>query len=183
MNNEQNTQAGAAAPVAAQAGASASTVLTDERIDDIARPWCGLGGVENQYAFARAIAHEVAAQAGHDDDADVADLEVRDALGEHYDSEVGEAVSVLRVMAAWKAEAELGEKYKQMAFGAAQAGQVAVPEFDLYMRSRIADLLHLLQFATISTPSHGDADQAKLVMADLRRNLAKTAPSAAKESK
>jgi len=71
---------------------------------------------------------QVTAQAGHDDDADVADLEVRDALGEHYDHEVGEAVSVLRVMAAWKAEAELGEKYKQMAFGVAQAGQVAVPE-------------------------------------------------------
>jgi len=70
----------------------------------------------------------VAAQASHDDDADVADLEVRDALGEHYDHEVGEAVSVLRIMAAWKAEAELGEKYKKMAFGAAQAGQVAVPE-------------------------------------------------------
>jgi len=70
----------------------------------------------------------VAAQAGHDDDTDVTDLEVRDALGDQYDPDVGEAVSVLRVMAAWKAESELGEKYKQMALGAAQAGQVAVPE-------------------------------------------------------
>lgn len=68
----------------------------------------------------------VAAQAGHDDDADVTGLEVRDALGDQYDPEVGEAVSVLRVMAAWKAEAELGAKYKQMACGTVQAAPVAV---------------------------------------------------------
>lgn len=33
--------------------------LTDERIDELCRQWVGLGGVENQYAFARAIEAEV----------------------------------------------------------------------------------------------------------------------------
>lgn len=80
------------------------------------------------------LAAPVAAQAGHDDDADVTDLEVRDALGDQYDPEVGEAVSVLRVMAAWKAEAELGAKYKQMACGTAQAAPLPAGH------ERIADI-------------------------------------------
>jgi len=80
------------------------------------------------------FAGPVAAQAGHDGDADVTDLEVRDALGDQYDPEVGEAVSVLRVMAAWKAEAELGAKYKQMACGTAQAAPLPAGH------ERIADI-------------------------------------------
>lgn len=34
--------------------------LSDERIDELCKPWVGLGGIENQYAFARAIEREVA---------------------------------------------------------------------------------------------------------------------------
>ncbi|CAD5377112.1 hypothetical protein OF001_U20039 [Pseudomonas sp. OF001] len=40
------------------------------------------------------------------------------------------------------------------------------------LRSRVSDLLHLLQYATITTPSTGDAEQAKSVMGDLARMLA-----------
>lgn len=39
------------------------------------------------------------------------------------------------------------------------------------LRSRVADLLHLLEFAEISTPSEGDAEQAKKAMRDVRRML------------
>jgi hypothetical protein len=39
------------------------------------------------------------------------------------------------------------------------------------LRSRVADLLHLLEFAEISTPSKGDAEQAKKAMRDVRRML------------
>jgi hypothetical protein len=60
---------------------------------------------------------------------------IRAALGDQYDPAAGEAMSVLRVMNAWKAEAELGEKYKQMALGAAQAGKVAPADLhDAIMR-------------------------------------------------
>ena len=39
------------------------------------------------------------------------------------------------------------------------------------LHSRVADLLHLLEFAEISTPSKGDAEQAKKAMRDVRRML------------
>lgn len=41
---------------------------------------------------------------------------------------------------------------------------------------RVADLLHLLQFATITTPTHGDDEQAKKVMAELSDLLAAPIP-------
>ena len=42
---------------------------------------------------------------------------------------------------------------------------------------RVADLLHLLQFATITTPTTGDAEQAQKVMMELRAMLAAPAPT------
>ena len=42
---------------------------------------------------------------------------------------------------------------------------------DLLLRSRVADLLHLLQFAQIACPTAGDSEQAEVVMADIRRML------------
>lgn len=51
------------------------------------------------------------------------------------------------------------------------------------LRTRLADLLHLLQYATITTPSNGDAEQAKVVMSELARMLAtEQAPSARQQS-
>jgi len=41
----------------------------------------------------------------------------------------------------------------------------------LAIRWRIADLLHLLQFAEITTPSPGDAKQAERIMGELRAIL------------
>ena len=43
---------------------------------------------------------------------------------------------------------------------------------DAALRSRVADLLHLLQFARIETPTAGDAEQAEKAMNDLERMLA-----------
>lgn len=43
---------------------------------------------------------------------------------------------------------------------------------DAALRSRVADLLHLLQFARIETPSAGDAEEAERAMNDLKRMLA-----------
>lgn len=51
---------------------------------------------------------------------------------------------------------------------------------DAALRSRVADLLHLLQFARIETPTAGDAEQAEKAMNDLERMLA--APPAAEQS-
>ena len=42
---------------------------------------------------------------------------------------------------------------------------------DALFRSRVADLLHLLQFAQIACPTVGDSEQAEAVMADIRRML------------
>lgn len=50
---------------------------------------------------------------------------------------------------------------------------------DAVLRSRVADLLHLLQFARIETPTAGDAEQAEKAVNDLERMLA--APAAAAE--
>lgn len=50
---------------------------------------------------------------------------------------------------------------------------------DAALRSRVADLLHLLQFARIETPTAGDAEQAEKAVNDLERMLA--APAAAAE--
>ena len=50
---------------------------------------------------------------------------------------------------------------------------------DAALRSRVADLLHLLQFARIETPTAGDAEQAEKAMNDLERMLA--APAAAEQ--
>lgn len=50
---------------------------------------------------------------------------------------------------------------------------------DAALRSRVADLLHLLQFARIETPTAGDAEQAEKAMNDLERMLA--APPAAQQ--
>lgn len=47
------------------------------------------------------------------------------------------------------------------------------------LRSRVADLLHLLQFARIETPTAGDAEQAEKAMNDLERMLAAPAAPAA----
>lgn len=47
---------------------------------------------------------------------------------------------------------------------------------DAALRSRVADLLHLLQFARIETPTAGDAEQAEKAVNDLERMLA--APAA-----
>ncbi|WP_211483682.1 hypothetical protein [Azotobacter chroococcum] len=49
---------------------------------------------------------------------------------------------------------------------------------DFALRARVADLLHLLQFAKIETPSAGDAAQAVIAMNDLARMLAVAAPPA-----
>lgn len=43
---------------------------------------------------------------------------------------------------------------------------------DQFMRARVADLLHLLQYASIKTPSSGDAEQAQQAMSDLARMIA-----------
>lgn len=43
---------------------AAATVLTDERIDELAKPFAGMGGVEDYRTFARAIESEVLAHAG-----------------------------------------------------------------------------------------------------------------------
>lgn len=43
---------------------------------------------------------------------------------------------------------------------------------DAALRSRVADLLHLLQFARIETPTAGDAEQAEKAVNDLERMLA-----------
>ena len=48
---------------------------------------------------------------------------------------------------------------------------VAQPTRDLLLRSRVADLLHLLQFAQVACPTAGDSEQAEAVMADIRRML------------
>ena len=45
---------------------------------------------------------------------------------------------------------------------------------DAALRSRVADLLHLLQFARIETPTAGDAEQAEKAMNDLERMLTAT---------
>ena len=42
--------------------------------------------------------------------------------------------------------------------------------------SRVADLLHLLEFADIDGPSRGDSEQARSVMAELRADLALAPP-------
>lgn len=42
---------------------------------------------------------------------------------------------------------------------------------DLLLRSRVADLLHILQFAQIACQSAGDSEQAEVVMADIKRIL------------
>lgn len=60
-----------------------------------------------------------------------------------------------------------------------QRTQSAVaPEFAL--RARVADLLHLLQFAKIETPTPGDAPQAERAMNDLEAMLAAPAQPAAR---
>jgi len=51
-----------------------------------------------------------------------------------------------------------------------QADVRGVPE-DVVFRSRTADLLHLLSFAKIETPSVGDAKEAEKAMADIRYRL------------
>lgn len=43
---------------------------------------------------------------------------------------------------------------------------------DWYLRAKIADVLHLLQYATITTPSFGDDLLAVAAMDDLRKYLA-----------
>lgn len=45
------------------------------------------------------------------------------------------------------------------------------PSPDWLLRCKVADLVHLLQFATITTPSEGDAGQARRILADLRGML------------
>lgn len=60
-----------------------------------------------------------------------------------------------------------------------QPAPAAVP--DLALRSRVADLLHLLQFAKIETPSAGDAAQAEIAMSELERMLATAAPQPAQQ--
>jgi hypothetical protein len=42
---------------------------------------------------------------------------------------------------------------------------------DGWLTSRVADLLHLLQFAEITTPSAADSEQAKKAMADIQKML------------
>lgn len=62
-------------------------------------------------------------------------------------------------------------------------GNIALLDENTTLRGRIADLLHLLQYATITTPSNGDAEQAKVVMSELARMLAtEQAPSARQQS-
>jgi hypothetical protein len=43
---------------------------------------------------------------------------------------------------------------------------------DFVLRSRVADLIHLLEFADIATPTPGDAKQAQIAMEDIGRMLA-----------
>jgi hypothetical protein len=49
---------------------------------------------------------------------------------------------------------------------------------DWLLRSKVADLLHLLEFSSISTATGGDDEQARKVMADLKGMLADAASSA-----
>jgi hypothetical protein len=42
---------------------------------------------------------------------------------------------------------------------------------DWYLRNKCADLLHLLSFADIRTPTETDADEAAKVMAQIRHYL------------
>lgn len=54
-------------------------------------------------------------------------------------------------------------------------GNLELLDENTALRGRAADLLHLLQYATITTPSSGDAEQAMIAMGDLSRMI--SAPS------
>lgn len=45
------------------------------------------------------------------------------------------------------------------------------PEPDFYLRTKVCDLLHLLAFADIKTPTPGDADQARTILASLHIHM------------
>ena len=60
---------------------------------------------------------------------------------------------------------------------ATTGAQPAPSALDALLRSRVADLLHLLQFAQIACPTTGDSEQAESVMADIRRMLEQGAKS------
>lgn len=51
-------------------------------------------------------------------------------------------------------------------------------EVDAYLRCNVADLVHLLSYADIRTPSEGDARQAKSILATLRAYLKQDAARA-----
>ena len=52
---------------------------------------------------------------------------------------------------------------------------------DWLLRSKVADLLHLLEFSSISAATGGDDEQARKVMADLKGMLADATPPAQPE--
>jgi len=60
--------------------------------------------------------------------------------------------------------------------GVLVSGGQAVPS-GLAFRARVADLLHLLQFAEIKTSTQTDAEQAEIAMNDLEKMLAAPAPA------
>ena len=81
-------------------------------------------------------------------------------------------------VAIWKRRAleaeDLNRKFIAEINGPAYMGEPAQPApsaLDARLRSRVADLLHLLQFAQIACPTAGDSEQAESVMADLKRTL------------
>lgn len=45
------------------------------------------------------------------------------------------------------------------------------PQCDWVLRCKVADLVHLLAYATVTTPSEGDAAQARRILDDLRGML------------
>lgn len=56
-------------------------------------------------------------------------------------------------------------------YAAGRASAAKVEAVAVIDQSRVADLLHLLEFATITTPSVGDAELAQRIMTSLRASL------------
>lgn len=52
-------------------------------------------------------------------------------------------------------------------------------ELDWYLRAKVADLVYLLSYADITTPSVGDAEQAERILDLLRAYLKQDAPQGA----
>lgn len=64
---------------------------------------------------------------------------------------------------------------------APSATTAAPVQADWYLRAKVADLVHLLSYADIRTPTESDAGQAKTVLASLREYL-RASPSTARDA-